>query len=257
MEDRYLTTPQGRIRYVSGGSGPPVILVHPLQMSASADNWAKHFEAIGQARTFYALDTLGWGFSDLLEEYSFDTWIEAMRSFCDGLGLKLVDVIGQSLGAWISQLFTWRYPDMVRRVVAIASPGVNAALPSYARGVNAALPTREMLARQGCSEPEISRILAMMDRPGKWENWNRLFDYLHDLEVREEWTLRTRLPQMKTPILYFNFDTNVAIPPKYTFEMFNLAPNSRLEISTGSFGDLTMDSALRYLQLDEPLSGAK
>lgn len=258
MGDRYLVTPQGhRIRYVTGGSGPPVILVHPLQMIASADSWSKHFDALGEMRTYYALDTLGWGFSDLLDEYSFDTWIEALRAFCDQLGLDKVDIIAMSLGGWISQLFAWRYPERVRSLVAVASPGVNPALPSYAHAHNAALPTRESLSAQGFDAARSERVLAMMDRPGKWENWTKLFQYLNEPEVRDEWSMRTRLPQMQTPILFANWDTNSAIPPRYTFEMFSLAPNGRLEITINKPVDLMMPAALRFLKLEEHVAAAK
>lgn len=257
MDDRYLTTADGhKLRYVTGGSGPPVLILHQLQVAASADNWSKHFETIGQVRTYYALDTLGWGFSDLLEEYSFDTWIEAIRELCDQLGLEQVDILGMSLGSWIGQLFAWRYPERVRRVAAIASPGVNPAMPGYAAAANATLPTRERLLQQGFSAEEADRGLAMMDRPGKLENWKKLFTYINDLDVREEWTLRTRLPEMQTPILFSNWDTNTAILPRYTFEMFSIAPNSRIAMTTGHPDDLVAPS-LAFLQLDSFVNGAK
>lgn len=257
MDDRYLTTAAGhRIRYLTGGSGPPVLIIHPLQAAASADTWIKHFDAVGQVRTYYALDTLGWGFSDLLEDYTFDIWIEAIREFCDGLGLQQVDMIAWSLGSWISQLFAWRYPERVRRIAAMASPGLNSALSGNVAAANTALPTPERLAAQGLGPAEVERVVAMMDRPGKLENWKRLFAYVNDLSVRDEWTLRTRLPQMQTPILFSNWDTNSAIPPRYTIEANNLAPNGRLEITSGQVHDL-MAPSLRFLQAETLEAGVK
>lgn len=257
MEERYLTTREGhRLRYLTGGSGPPVLMVHPLQMIASANTWERHFPAVGAARTYYALDTLGWGLSDLLDDYSFDVWIELLRGFCDELQLQTVDLIGMSLGSWIAQLFAWRYPERVRRVAAIASPGLNPSLPGYATVVNGVAPTRETLVAQGHAPADVERILLMLDRPDKWANWTRLFAYLHDLQVREEWTLKTRLPQMQMPILFSNWDTNFAIPPRYTFEMFNLAPNARLEITTGGGDDLVAPS-LRFLQAEKLADGVR
>lgn len=77
-----------RIRYQrSGDSGPAVLLVHGF--GGNADHWRKNTPVLGQRHRAYAIDLLGYGYSDKPDPrsyppntiYSFDTWGEQLRDF--------------------------------------------------------------------------------------------------------------------------------------------------------------------------------
>ncbi|KAG2483999.1 hypothetical protein HYH03_017166 [Edaphochlamys debaryana] len=84
-----------KIRYQrSGSSGPAVLLVHGF--GGNADHWRKNTPELGQRHRAYAIDLLGYGYSDKPDPksapqntiYSFDNW-----------GQQLVDFIAEEVRA--------------------------------------------------------------------------------------------------------------------------------------------------------------
>ncbi|KAA0040105.1 pheophytinase [Cucumis melo var. makuwa] len=76
------------IRYqCSGDDGPALILIHGF--GANSDHWRKNIPVLAQSHRVYAIDLIGYGYSDkpnpeLVGEgfYTFETWASQLNDFC-------------------------------------------------------------------------------------------------------------------------------------------------------------------------------
>lgn len=94
-----------RIRYQrSGTSGPAVLCVHGF--GASADHWRKNLPVLGESCQVYAIDLLGYGYSDKPDPrqlpptsiYNFDTWSQQLRDFVAGVMGQPAVLVCNSVG---------------------------------------------------------------------------------------------------------------------------------------------------------------
>jgi pimeloyl-ACP methyl ester carboxylesterase len=110
-----------RIHYVTGGDGPPLVLIHGL--ASRGEDWAPLLPSL-RAHRVYALDLLGYGDSDRPRaDYSIALETEVVRRFLDALHIERADVIGVSMGGWIALKLAADHPERVRKLVLIDSAG--------------------------------------------------------------------------------------------------------------------------------------
>ena len=113
LQDQYVAVNGQRIRYLEAGAGRPTLLLHALNPRSCAEEWLRSVDRYtGAGCHAYALDMPGWGLSDLPQDgrYHFSLWTEAVRGFCDSLGLERVDIIGRTMGGWVAALFAHQQP---------------------------------------------------------------------------------------------------------------------------------------------------
>ena len=65
VEEHWLELPDGRMRYLKAGSGPPLILIHGLM--GYSFSWRFTMPALAPHATVYAIDNLGAGLSTARE----------------------------------------------------------------------------------------------------------------------------------------------------------------------------------------------
>lgn len=125
IEYRTLSLPNGhKVNYAHQGEGEPVILVHGL--AASLHDWDDLLPELSQAGyAGYALDLLGHGESEKpanTHDYSIEN---AYADFAAWVNLlnpdKPLILVGHSLGAGLSLMYTLRNPEHVR-ALAIVNP---------------------------------------------------------------------------------------------------------------------------------------
>lgn len=248
MIEKYIQVEGLTIRYMDGGEGRPIVLIHALGVQNSADQWARDFPELLKIGRVIAWDTPGWGKSDfsLDGEYSFPFWLHYLRGFCDALGLDQFDIMGQSLGAWIAALFAHQNPNRIRRAVLLAMAGLNPQAPLTSDRFR--LPTMEGLRSQYPTEESAQIAYDSAHRPGREHVFKVILDYINDPDVRgPEWGLATRLPDMSMPILFGNGDLNKAIPAEYTLQAFKLTPKGRVIVlpSAGAPGGYNTPELVR------------
>ena len=239
LEDKYVTTANGyRLRYIEKGSGHPLLCVHGLGITMAADQWINNIDALSRVAHVYSVDLPGWGYSDLpAEGYSFDMWSETLKGFCNALGLSEVDVVGQSLGGWISCHFAYAHPELVRRLVLCVNAGLNPA----PRGVMGEfkMPDREAVRNTHSNlwrgdvqvtDELVEELYRRLQRPGREAAFRAIREFIGNPAVREEFSPRKLLPQMNMPILMLWGDNALPILLQYGLEQYQLAPNARLAV---------------------------
>ena len=110
---------QGRLRYVAGGTGAPLVLLHTVRTQAEH---FRHLIPLVQKRyTVYALDLPGMGYSQIVSGASYEepAMRAAVKSLITRLDLRDVTLLGESMGAVLALTTAADLPERVRRVVAI------------------------------------------------------------------------------------------------------------------------------------------
>ncbi len=148
-------TGQGRLRYLTGGSGTPLVLLHTVR--TQAEHFRHLIPLVRQRYTVYALDLPGMGYSQIVPGASYDepAMRDAVTSLITQLDLRDVTLLGESMGAVLALTTAADLPDRVRRVVA-----VNAY--DYAGGIARS----SLLARliiTGVSAPGVGPLLARLE----------------------------------------------------------------------------------------------
>jgi pimeloyl-ACP methyl ester carboxylesterase len=109
-----------RIRVLAHGSGPPLVLLHGVSLSAAA--WAPLFTAL-PGRRLLAVDLPGHGLSDPTVYRRGHVRAQACQlidDIFDGLELDQAPVVGHSLGAMLA---LWRAATGARRISGLVSIG--------------------------------------------------------------------------------------------------------------------------------------
>lgn len=95
-----------RIAYYDTGTGPVVVLVHGFASEARFD-WGNVILPLAQRHRVIALDQIGFGASEKpLIDYSIQTYVDFLGEFLRVLKVQEFTLVGESLGGWISALYT-------------------------------------------------------------------------------------------------------------------------------------------------------
>jgi pimeloyl-ACP methyl ester carboxylesterase len=188
VEPRYEDLAGLRVRYVRGGHGPALVLLHGL--GASIYTWADVIPALAEDHDVVAVDLPGFGGSDIPADLSVSVYPTTVLALMDRLGISRATLVGNSLGGAVAVVLAARHPERVRRLVLIDSAGFNLepsrrpmllrllgfapvtaaidALPIRRRLVTAAL--RQVFYDRSRVTPEkIEEYLAPLARPGTAE----------------------------------------------------------------------------------------
>ena len=119
----------GKIFYKVAGAhntaGAPLLLVHGVGAGASSFMWRRNFDALSQDFHVYALDLLGFGFSDKPSNapYSADLYTELIHDFIRQVTGWPASIVASSLGAAYSVRVAYEHPELVNSLVLIAPTG--------------------------------------------------------------------------------------------------------------------------------------
>jgi pimeloyl-ACP methyl ester carboxylesterase len=125
---------EGRIGPVNvyvAGEGPPLLLIHSMNASASAYEIKPIFEAMQSDRQVWAPDLPGYGFSDRGDRhYDRAVFVDAIELILDAIhestGVRAVDVLALSLSAEFVARLALRRPECFRSLTLVNPTGFNA-----------------------------------------------------------------------------------------------------------------------------------
>ncbi|KQU80832.1 MULTISPECIES: alpha/beta fold hydrolase [unclassified Rhizobacter] len=110
---------QSRLRYLQGGTGAPLVLLHTVR--TQAEHFRHLIPLVQQRYTVYALDLPGMGYSEIVPGASYQepAMRAAVKSLITRLDLRDVSLLGESMGAVLALTTAADLPERIRRVVAI------------------------------------------------------------------------------------------------------------------------------------------
>ena len=128
LEEREARVLGYRMRYLTGGAGDPVLLLHGLADCKEA--WQRLLPALARRHRVYAPDLLGCGASEK-PSISYSLWAMAtyLRHFLDAVGVETANIVGHSLGGGLALHLYIQYPERVQRLALVASGGLGRQLP--------------------------------------------------------------------------------------------------------------------------------
>ena len=103
------------IHYIMEGSGPVVVLIHSLGLSAKM--WREQIAALKDRYTIVAFDTRGHGQSSAKGDVSVAAVARDLKALLDHLGVPQCHLVAISAGGPIAMTFAAQYPAMVRSLV--------------------------------------------------------------------------------------------------------------------------------------------
>ena len=112
-----------RVHYYEGGNGPPLVFVHGL--GAESLNWVQAMLDLRGNFHVYAIDLLGHGDTQRPDiAYSIEQQSEMLRQFLATQNIKSADLVGVSMGGWVSLKLAVEHPEVVHRLVVADAAGL-------------------------------------------------------------------------------------------------------------------------------------
>src|SRR5262249_20415407 len=118
----------GRTRFIEAGVGEPILMLHGMGVSNSANSFDPIIPELARNHRVLALDQLGFGkgIREVVEGPTFELILEHVRQFLDALQIDAAHVVGHSMGGWMAARLAYQSPDRVRKLVLISPAGLNA-----------------------------------------------------------------------------------------------------------------------------------
>lgn len=131
LENRTVATSFGRIHYLKGGEGPPMVFLHGIY--ARKEHWIDLASELASKRTVYLIDLPGFGENAPLDEgeYTYAAQVDHLTEVLDALQLSNADIVANSMGAQIAGMLAVDRPDIVHSLALVGGPaGVTSPVPS-------------------------------------------------------------------------------------------------------------------------------
>jgi len=127
-EARFFDWKYGQVFYKTAGtssSASPLVFIHSIGAGSSSFMWRKNFDVLAQDFSVFALDLLGFGFSEKpgSAPYSADLYVELITDFIREVCGYPVNVIGSSLGAAYAVRVADEHPELISSLVLNAPAG--------------------------------------------------------------------------------------------------------------------------------------
>jgi pimeloyl-ACP methyl ester carboxylesterase len=235
------------------GSGPAVLLIHGI--GDNSTTWHTVQSTLAQRFTVIAPDLLGHGKSDKPRaDYSVAAYANGMRDLLSVLEIDRVTVIGHSLGGGVAMQFCYQFPQLVERLVLVATGGVTrdvhpmlrlASLPMGSEALALlrmplALNTLQVAGRivgtllgsRGVARdlPDVVRILAELPEPTASSAFSRTLRAVVDWRGQVITMLDRCYLTKSVPVQLIWGDEDFVIPVSHARMAHAAMPGSQLEI---------------------------
>jgi pimeloyl-ACP methyl ester carboxylesterase len=210
IAEKYVTLSHGRTRYLEAGTGYPTVLLHGVNVDAGGDSWRLNIGPLATKLRVLAPDFVGWGLGDRLDrEYSFGYLVDFIREFQDALGLEKSNIVGHSMGGWVSTVFAYESPNRVNKLVLVCSGG--ARIRTLATMTEFMPPTRDQIRQQlqahvsPAAKVDLDKWAdeahARTQIPGAVEAYRKILRHMNDAENRKRYHTMRRMSHIPVPTL--------------------------------------------------------
>jgi pimeloyl-ACP methyl ester carboxylesterase len=243
----YVTIKGCRIRYLTKGSGSPILLLHGL--GGFLETWWYNIAPLSKHYRVYALDLPGHGLSDRPKDcYTVGQCTECLLGIIDALQLDTVTLVGHSLGGAIAINITVTAPQRVANLVLVDSAGLSNDVPlafrvttvPYLGDMVMKLAWR-LLSEQAVknlfrnsslvSRETLATVLKVAQGPGIDAAMLRILRYNVGLiRTHNESLMLDKLPLIKAPTLLLHGAEDRIFSLDHAAHAQNLIPNANLVV---------------------------
>jgi pimeloyl-ACP methyl ester carboxylesterase len=231
----------------TGGSEATVPLVLLQHFRGNLDSWDPALiDALAQAQRVVTFDNAGVGGSTGTTPDTIEQMARDALAFLAAIGLSEVDLLGFSIGSFVTQQIALTRPTMVRRLVlASAAPQGAAGMHGWAPEVMDAVGTphtspeaylevffaRSAASRQAGKEA-LQRMYARTedrDTATTWATREAQYDAVCAWGIPDH-ALLQRLSAIDMPVFLASGDSDPMILPHYSYLLAGLIPHARVKI---------------------------
>ncbi len=116
-KDSFYPWRYGDVHYTVKGSGTPVVLIHSLSNGASLDEWGLLIDKLSETNTVYALELLGFGYSDKPNiTYSSYLYVSLIIDFIKDIA-KCADIHTYGGSYEIAHAAKKMRPDLINKII--------------------------------------------------------------------------------------------------------------------------------------------
>ena len=121
-ESKFIDIDGLRVHYRDEGKGPVLLCLHGIQSSLHTwDGWVKEMK---NNYRIIRIDLPGWGFTGPSNfGYSRDETVKFLKKFIDAMGLKKINIAGNSYGGFLAWNFVVDNQDMVDKLIILDGGG--------------------------------------------------------------------------------------------------------------------------------------
>jgi pimeloyl-ACP methyl ester carboxylesterase len=241
------------ISYLEAGEGPVLLLIHG--MAGTCENWRGVIEPLARHRTVIAPDFPGHGESAPGGgDYSLGSLAALLRDLLVALGHDRATVAGHSLGGGVAMQFTYQFPEMVERLILVASGGLGPEVSPLLRA--AALPGADLFIsataslgqragsaigrslgavgiRPSADLAEVARGYASLADPGRRKAFLSTLRAVVGTEGQRVAAVDRLYLADALPLLIVWGERDPIIPVRHAREAHEELPGSRLEVFEG------------------------
>lgn len=235
------------------GSGPAVILLHPVGLDLST--WDEVAAVLAATHTVVAVDSPGFGRSpNLPRGAKVDDYARAVVGLMDELGLERARFIGASFGGMIAQTIALDFPDRVAVLIPSACPsGIDRASAPVIekRGTDAEAHGMEAVVddtlKRWFTAPFLAgdRIARFRDKllADDVAGWSAAWRAIAAFDVRD------RLGDIRVPTLCIAGEVDVSAPVAAMQVTASGIPGARIEIVPGAPHMIHVEQPERFAAL--------
>jgi pimeloyl-ACP methyl ester carboxylesterase len=177
FEERNIDVEGHRVRYLTAGEGPPLVLLHGV--GTSSGEWSWVLPDLARNNLVYAIDLPGYDGSYEPPDYSPAYTASFVKAFLDAVGVERAVIVGNSFGGLVSLHLALSDPARVSALVLSDSAGlgraVNPALVALSSPGGGELAKSLGKTRLGAAHRSLQRALLLFGRP-----WRIRWKWLKD-----------------------------------------------------------------------------
>jgi pimeloyl-ACP methyl ester carboxylesterase len=225
------------------GEHRPIVFIHGL--SGQWQNWLENIPRFAEGRRVVAMDLPGFGLSEEpTEKISIELYGRAVAKLCERLDLAPAVVVGNSMGGFVAAELAITHPEMVERLMLLASAGVSqmdvAKRPVLAAGKVAGLLATSNVAqmRMSARRPKLRHwIMSLVCRHPSRIKPDLMFEGLMKgankpgfeaaLRACLDYDFRERLPDIGCPTMVVWGEKDMIIPVRDADTFVSLIEGAR------------------------------
>lgn len=251
ITDKYVTINNIKTRYWQlGDKGSPILLIHGF--AGSVEHWMENIEALAKHYKVYAVDMIGFGFSDKPQDIKYTpvVFTEFIKAFLDYHKLNKINMVGHSFGGAIALHFAIKYPQLIDKLTLVSSAGLGNDLPLHFRLLTLPIIGRILLGMKSktaiakalrhhvynpktLSQNFINRMCEVFKQPRFSKTMHKILrTYANFCGIRPEATkdIIAALPNIKIPTLIIWGQEDNLLPVKHAYFAAKKIPNAKLHI---------------------------
>lgn len=227
--------------------GTPLLFIHGSGPGVSGyANWRLVLPLVGKENHAYAMDMVGFGYSDKPTgdevDYGIDLWTQQIKDFIDALELDKVILVGNSFGGSLAFSVALKYPERVEKIITMGAMGVEMDIPYGLNEVWGYKGTRDHMAelidlftynKDFASEELITTRHEASLEPGFHEAFSSMFPTPRQSSVDNLSFPDEELKTIKHKTLLVHGREDKVVPVENSLRLNNLIEKSDLHVFGG------------------------